>query len=116
MPPIDETALTPIERLGLAYCRLEGLKWDEYIGPKPKGFDEARNDVKRFVVEPHLQRISAMLGETYIDRCRWVYSRQLDEADWLKLQARLWEEGVLQERGRRNDVTNSRRCGISLSF
>lgn len=82
--------LSPMERLGLAYCRLEGLYWDEYIGPKPEGWDNAR-DYERFViVQEHLRRIETMLGKVYLDRCRWVYDTRRSEQSWIEFRQRMY--------------------------
>ena len=108
--------LSPIERLGLAYCRLEGLVWDEAVGPKPKGFDEAPDQVKHFIVQRPMEMLEAMLGETYLDRCRWVYDQRKSEKDWVKHQMRCWERGHLTLGHRRNDVTHNRGNGLKLTF
>lgn len=111
-----EDELSPMERLGLAYCRLEGLEWDEHIGPKPQGFDDARDDIKLFIVQRHLRRIEAMVGETFLDRCRWVYDQGRNEAEWIKHQASAWENGHLTLGHRRNDVTYNRGEGVKLTL
>lgn len=41
--PVVEEDLTHEERLALAWCRLNRWEWDEYIGPKPDGFDDLPN-------------------------------------------------------------------------
>lgn len=38
--PFVEEDLTHEERLALAWYRLNCWEWDEYIGPKPDGFDD----------------------------------------------------------------------------
>lgn len=108
--------LSPMERLGLAYCRLEGLSWDEHIGPKPEGFDEAPDNVKFFIVQRHLRRIEAMVGETYLDRCRWVFDSRRSEKSFIEFQARRWERGELTLGHRRNDVTKQRGNEVTLTF
>lgn len=105
-----------MERLGLAYCRLEGLHWDEYVGPKPKGWDEAREDVKFFIVQDHLRRIESLLGKVYIDRCRWVYDRKLSEESWIKFRqwmCETYEPSLLE---RRDNMPCNRGDGIKLTF
>lgn len=82
--------LSPMERLGLAYCRLEGLHWDEYIGPKPKGWDNARDDERFAIVQEHLRRIETILGKVYLDRCRWVYDARSSEQSWIEFRQRMY--------------------------
>ena len=36
----QEKKLNYVDRLGLAYCRLNSWEWDDAVGPKPEGFDE----------------------------------------------------------------------------
>lgn len=108
--------LSPMARLGLAYCRLEGLVWDEAVGPKPKGFDEAPDSIKHFVVQRPMRQLEAMLGETYLDRCRWVYDQRKSEKSWIEFQMRRWEQGDLTLGYRRNDVTHDRGSGLKLTF
>ena len=36
----QEKELNYVDRLGLAYCRLNSWGWDEIIGPKPDEFDK----------------------------------------------------------------------------
>lgn len=103
-------------RLGLAYCRLEGLVWDEAVGPKPKGFDEAPDPTKLFIVQRPMRQLEAMLGETYLDRCRWVYDQRKSEKSWIEFQTRRWEQGELQLGHFRNDVTRDRGSGLKLTF
>ena len=61
---VDENVLDRVDRLGLAYCRLNDWKWDEFIGPKPDGFDKLPdydpNDLKR-ICHPILMQILAKL-------------------------------------------------------
>ena len=105
-----------MERLGLAYCRLEGLHWDEHIGPKPEGWDTARDDVKFFIVQKHLQRIEQILGKVYLDRCRWVYDTRRSEESWIELRQWMcdtYEPSLLE---RRDNVTRDSREGIKLTF
>ena len=88
--------LPPMERLGLAFCRLENLCWDEAAGEKPKEFDEANDSVKRALVREPMRRIKAMLGAPYINRCRWVFDQHRSEESWLEIQGRLYDMDLLQ--------------------
>ena len=72
--------LPPMERLGLAFCRLENLCWDEAAGEKPKEFDEANDSVKLALVREPMRRIKAMLGAPYINRCRWATKKPRSDA------------------------------------
>ena len=107
---------TLLERYGRAYLRLEGLEWDELAGPKPKGFDEAPNQVRFFIVQRPMRQLEAMLGETYLDFCRWVYDQHRSEEEWFSFQSSRWERGELTLGHRRNDVTGDRGSGFQLAF
>ena len=37
---INETELSSVDRLGLAYCRLNRYEWDNILGEKPANFDD----------------------------------------------------------------------------
>nr|DAH64685.1 MAG TPA: hypothetical protein [Caudoviricetes sp.] len=87
--------MSPMERLGLAFCRLENLCWDEAAGEKPQGFDDAKDSVKRSLVQEPMRKIKAMLGEPYINRCRWVFDQLRSEQSWLEIQSRLYDKGLL---------------------
>ena len=87
MTDSDESKLSPIERLGLAYCRLNCWVWDELIGAKPDGFEQMTNEEKRGYIEPQLNRIEQMLGKPYTDRCWWVYEMGKTEEEWLEWRA-----------------------------
>lgn len=108
--------LSPMERLGLAYCKLEGLHWDEYIGPKPKGWDNARDDVRFFIVQKHLRRIEAMLGKVYLDRCRWVYDSHRSEQSWIEFRQWAWEHDDHSLLQRRDSLTHDGTEGLKLTF
>ena len=94
-----EEQLTPIDRLGLAYCRMNCWLWDEVIGDKPDGFDEMPIDVSDFYrwwrrligrpvrtqfgcVRGHLHRITQLIGEDNVSRCWWRFVLQKTEAEW----------------------------------
>ena len=57
--------LNKIDRLGLAYCRLNCWEWDNIIGPKPEGFDNASRCWWKFI-----------LGKTEDEWFRWFVSRK----------------------------------------
>ena len=76
MTDIDEGKLSPIERMGLAYCRLNCWDWDELIGEKPDGFEQMTNEEKHGYIEPQLDRIEQILGSPYTSRCWCVRAGQ----------------------------------------
>lgn len=81
---IDESKLSPIERLGLAYCRLNCWIWDELAGDKPDGFEQMTNEEKHIYVHPQLNRIEQILGSPYVNRCWWIYVMGKTEEEWLE--------------------------------
>lgn len=81
---IDESKLSPVERLGLAYCRLNCWIWDELVGDKPDGFEQMTNDEKHVYVHPQLNRIEQILGSPYVSRCWWIYVMGKTEEEWLE--------------------------------
>jgi len=110
---VDEGALSKTDRIGLAYCRLNDWKWDEFIGPKPEGFDDLpnfdRNDLKRIshpiimrflscvfpgkykkklskddFIDLPMRGIKSEIGEANISRCWWVYKMKRTEEEWRK--------------------------------
>ncbi|MGN0776042.1 MAG: hypothetical protein ACI4MM_05115 [Candidatus Ventricola sp.] len=83
---VDERTLGPMERLGLAYCRLESLEWDERAGEKPEGFDKTPEAFYVSHIQPQLLRIERILGNPYIERCRWVFDRRESEERWLEFR------------------------------
>lgn len=89
---IDESKLklSPVERLGLAYCRLNCWIWDELVGDKPDGFEQMTNEEKHVYIYPKLNRIEQILGRPYVSRCWWIYEMDKTEEDWLK-----WRESQI---------------------
>lgn len=84
--------MSPMERLGLAFCRLENLCWDVAAGEKPNGFDEADDRGKRKLADEPMRKIKAILGTQYINRCRWVFDLHKSEESWLEIQSRLYDK------------------------
>lgn len=108
---VDESVLSKTDRLGLAYCRMNDWKWDEFIGPKPEGFDQLpnfdRNDrmrnhhpilakilekiypkkyskilAKDDFIDPAMRGIESEIGEANTSRCWWVYGMFKTEEEW----------------------------------
>lgn len=84
-----------VDRLGLAYCRLNRWEWDEILGPKPEGFDELPNwwekrwpwekwkPSKDDYIGLPMQRIRSLIGEVNISRC-WLKYEYGCEDQWLQ--------------------------------
>lgn len=108
---VDESKLSKIDRLGLAYCQLNSWEWDDYIGPKPEGFDQLpnydKNELKRIrhpllmkilakinpakyapiktksdFIDIVIQNIEEEIGEANTSRCHWVYGMKRTEEEW----------------------------------
>lgn len=85
-----------IDRLGLAYCRLNTYEWDEILGPKPDGFDNLpkwakkkwpfskKKRTKSDYVRPAMRAIERIIGETNCSRCWWVYGLGRTEEEWFR--------------------------------
>ncbi|MBD5151288.1 MAG: hypothetical protein HDT16_02060 [Oscillibacter sp.] len=107
----EEASLSQIDRLGLAFCRLNCWEWDDIVGPKPEGFDDLRIS-DRFSVEryrhpflmwvlekidpdtyqrgrykfdythPAIEAITSVIGEANTSRCWWKFELRRTETEW----------------------------------
>lgn len=96
MLQVDESKLNRIDRLGLAYCRLNDYQWDDLIGPKPEGFDDLPRSVKRRwpwqkkkpcksdYIRPAIEGIESIIGEANISRCWWLFVLGKTEEEWFR--------------------------------
>ena len=96
MKPVDESKLSYIDRLGLAYCRLNCHQWDSLFGPAPEGFDlapdlpEKRSIFKKDVksksdfVRPIMNAIRSTIGDANISCCWWVFVLDATEEEWMR--------------------------------
>lgn len=106
---IDETKLNTIDRLGLAYCRLNSYEWDDICGKKPKDFDglpdtgyETRRGVWRLTTKrskcdyilPLIALINHIIGEENTSRCWWKFVRGKTETEWFQW----WMENSIKEK------------------
>lgn len=105
MKDIDESKLSPVERMGLAYCRLNCWDWDELIGEKPDGFEQMTNEEKHGYIEPQLDRIEQILGSPYTSRCWWVYELGKTEEEWLE-----WRKSRMPDERESNRENNAQRA------
>ena len=92
---VDESTLSPTDRLGLAWCRLNSSIWDDFIGEKPPGFDELPDfDGRHFrffrrkirtkadYVLPAMHAIEQAIGRANVSRCWWQFNLHRSEAEW----------------------------------
>ncbi|NCE63678.1 hypothetical protein D1159_03570 [Pseudoflavonifractor sp. 524-17] len=108
---VDESSLSKVDRLGLAYCRFNNYHWDEIVCPKPEGFDDlpnhdryglerishpfimsvlsklfpkkyAKKVTKYDLVMPIMRGIESEIGEPNTSRCHWVYGMKKTEEEW----------------------------------
>ena len=92
----EKMALTDVDRLGLAYCRLNCGLWDNILGPKPDsvvlcGSDEptakviygiaASEDIK---VTEMMAAIQSIIGEANTSRCWWIFILEKSENEWFR--------------------------------
>ena len=94
--PVDESNLSYIDRLGLAYCRLNCHQWDSLFGPAPEGFDvapdlpEMRSIFKKAIksksdfVRPIMNAIRTIIGDANTSRCWWIFVLEETEEDWMR--------------------------------
>lgn len=83
--PFVEEDLTHEERLALAWSRLNAWEWDEYIGPKPDGFDDLPESFplsflsvreplsKSYYIHPVMAVIKETIGEYAVMKFRHDY-------------------------------------------
>lgn len=93
-----ESSLNERERLGLAWCRLNCLEWDDYIGEKPVEFDAlpiyvklsifpftGKKESKFNVTYPIMRCIESILGEAETDWYWWRFAlERTDREAWIK--------------------------------
>lgn len=72
-----------IDRLGLAWCRLNCYEWDPFLGDEPPGYAQMSNDEKHTVIRPMMLGIESIIGEANISRCWWKYQITESEEEWL---------------------------------
>lgn len=84
MKSVDESNLNRIDRLGLAYCRLNNWEWDEILGPKPDGFDSLSREEKYERTRPAWDAILSIIGEANASRCSWVFNLEKSEGEWFR--------------------------------
>ena len=95
MNVIDESKLSEIDRLGLAWCRLNSGEWDEILGPKPDGYDELplippprwqfwkRNRLSKLdIIIRRMRNIESIIGNANVSRCWWIFGLERTEAEW----------------------------------
>lgn len=93
----DENKLNDIDRLGLAWCRLSLWEWDEIVGPKPDGFDDLPNYLRKRksifhrnqktvtkadYLLPVTKNIESIIGEANTSRCWWKFVLGKTEDEW----------------------------------
>lgn len=96
MLDIDDSALSGVDRLGVAACRLNHWEWDDILGPKPEGFDDLpnytpkrtlfrrRRPCKADYVIPAENVIESIIGSHNISRCWWKYVLGKSEEEWFR--------------------------------
>ena len=81
---IDETQLNCIDRLGLAYCRLNGFEWDDILGPAPNEFDKLPKAQKDDYIKPAIEAIRSIIGEANCSRCWWMFKLGKSKEEWFR--------------------------------
>ena len=95
---LDQSELSYIDRLGLAYCRLNKFMWDPLLGAKPEGFDDLpnyspgrifkRGEASKYdIIWPYIQAIKSIIGNANASRCWWIFELGQPEEAWLQWYA-----------------------------
>lgn len=92
----NELELDRVERLALAYIRLDNYEWDAIVGPKPPGFDRLPTSTKKYpliirrklckadYVRPAMIAIESIIGKANISRVWWKYGLGRTEEEWFR--------------------------------
>lgn len=80
----DESKLNWVDRLGLAYCRLNSWKWDDLLGPSPDGFSDMSKTEKMKYLQPAYKGIESIIGTANTSRCWWIFELGRTEEEWLR--------------------------------
>lgn len=72
---IDESQLSIVDRLGLAYCRLNSYEWDEILGEPPAVYGHK-------VLYAKMMAIEEIIGKANTSRCWWKFSIGKTEEEW----------------------------------
>lgn len=75
---IDKSRLNPEARMGLAYCRMNCFKWDEYMGEKPEGFEKNKYEL----LKSSMKKIRNLLGENNCSKYWWIFELGRTEDEW----------------------------------
>ena len=97
------------ERLALAYRNLQHGEWDDYIGPKPEGFDTMPLIGKKPLVGktkpgrlnytlPAAKAILEIVGAANISRLLWRMAQNGTDEEWLHAYV---EQAILTDQIRR---------------
>lgn len=78
-----EITLSRADRLGLAYCRFYHNEWDEYIAPKPAGYDYLGTEEKSAMTSTVVRNLEEYIGPAEASRCWWKFVRGASETEWL---------------------------------
>lgn len=73
-----------LEKLGRAYCKLNTWEWDDFVGPKPIGFDDMTWKKKQQYIDPIIASIEEIIGEAGTNRAWWLYQLNKTEEDWVR--------------------------------
>lgn len=88
----DENALSPVDRLGLAYVRLNFGCWDPILGPIPSALDPVKlvedSGPVTFGInetfQPLMDAIESIIGEAACSRAFYICITGKTEADWFR--------------------------------
>lgn len=86
-----------LDRIGLAFCRLNRWEWDELLGPKPEGFDDLPDydsrKLQRFrrpmrtkdtYISPAIITMESILGPANTSRYWWKYALGKTDEEWIE--------------------------------
>ena len=71
-----------LDRLALAWVRLNCWEWDDILGDKPEGFDTMTDHEKRPYIDYWATRISTVVGKARISKAWWEFKLGRNEVQW----------------------------------
>ena len=80
-----------LDRLCLAYSRLNSGEWDEIVGPKPEGFDglpdfsaDKRTATKEKATYAPMKAIESIVGEARLSHYHFLHVLGKTEDEWFR--------------------------------
>ena len=98
---IDDSQLSFVDRLGLAYCRLNSYEWDPILGEEPPSASNSFYYRK-------MNAIKDLIGDENASRCWWLFELRKTEEEW-----RAWYYRVASPEPTADDINRTRQSSDS---